>query len=741
VEVFSAIWAVIYLFFAYFISRRERAYGDVVKYMILYCSLAIFFEALHVIYSFAGAAWGGEGFWTWRRPYSIFILEIVFLWITYAFVNQQNQKKWWMITIAGWALILFVVIIDPSGYIAISIRAWKDMAISGGILLGWFTLIGANGYAIVGAFLNATKPLHKNRIIFWAFAVFVLALGDVLVFSRQDILGSLLRIAGLLMAGYVVFFQDLVDLSGAIQRLPTMVYKIIVAVVLYAAVFFVRLPMGLSTRSEYRPVEFLIKALILVIGVNPLLALINKFVDRSFAESPSTQSGFVRKYNLAIAQIVDLHRLAEVALGEIIQLMRIQSARLYLIDQAEAEGGFYIRHILPSKNETNTFSEAIKFAITGPIVHHFNQLQKPLLQYDIDFAPRFFNIDQAERAWFSEQQMDLYIPICTLDTWIGLFALGPKITGERFYQTDLELLSTLAEQTVIALQNARLVEDLRLTRNMLEEANQKLRSIDESKSAFISVVTHEFRTPLVNIGFSLQVLEMYGKNHLLPEQQELFDQLSRSVQVARKMIDDLISYASFINDQVDLVFAEFDFRKVLLENLASLKIQANEKSLNFNVEVPTTPMPVVADRKLLMEAIQHLVMNAIKFTQTGSIWISCRTQDDILCFDVQDTGIGIPSEKLDEIWNAFNQATSDPLRRGLEGLGLGLALVKMVIESHNGFVWVESIYNSGSFFGFQIPVKGSIAPLDEVKAHRLQQLSLKRSLNWQVRQRSIYEPE
>jgi signal transduction histidine kinase len=382
--------------------------------------------------------------------------------------------------------------------------------------------------------------------------------------------------------------------------------------------------------------------------------------------------------------------------------------------------------VLPGE-ELSGDAEAGKFFLEGPVVNHFYARQKPLTQYEIDFSPNFLSVDKEERKWLTEQQMDLYVPICTKNSWIGLFALGPKLSGERYFPEDLELLSTLAEQTVIALQNARLFENLRQTQVKLAQANEELKNLDQTKSAFISVVTHELRTPLANIGFSLQVIDMYGKDRLLPEQIEQLDQLSDGVRQARMMIDNLITYATFLNEQVTLDLDKFDFREILREVLVSYKTLADQKGVKFHIDIPGDYFLVWGDRKLLQTAVQHLIHNAVKFTSKGSIWVTCWSMNDALCFDVQDTGIGIPSERLEDIWDAFTQASSDSIRRGVEGLGLGLALVKLIINAHGGFVWVESKHGQGSFFGFQVPLDGPSHPLDEGRAKRLQREALERS--------------
>jgi signal transduction histidine kinase len=633
----------------------------------------------------------------------------------------------WIMLTASWALVIFILLVGPLQPTG-ETRSWQDTLVFTSITLGWITTVAVTGYLLMLAYLGSSKPLHKNRIIFWAAAALVIVLGDILVFAKQDMTGSILRLVGAFMAGYVVFFHNLLDLAGSLQRLPMLIYKTLFALVLYITVLSVPIPItGIAPDGDNQIVGFLIKALILVVAINPILTLFNQFVNRSMSGNPYSQSGVVREYNMAISQIVDLRRLSEVAIDQVIKVLHIQHARLYLVDRAEAEGCFFLHPVVSPGEEF--FGQAItgKLNLDDPVVNHFNSQQKPLTQYEIDFSPNFVSIGDNERKWLSEQQMDLYVPICTKDSWIGLFALGPKISGDRYFPEDLELLSTLAEQTVIALQNARLFEDLRQTQVKLAQANEKLKNIDQTKSAFISVVTHELRTPLANIGFSLQVLDMYGKDRLIPEQKEQLEQLAAGVRQARMMIDNLITYATFLNEQVELDLDKFDFREILREILVVYKTMADQKGVKLHIDIPGDFFIVVGDRKLLQIAVQHLVHNAIKFTPKGTIWITCWTVNDALCFDVQDTGIGIPSDRITEIWDAFTQAAADSIRRGVEGLGLGLALVKLIVSTHGGFVWVESKQGQGSFFGFQIPLQGPAKPLDEARAKRLQREALDRS--------------
>jgi K+-sensing histidine kinase KdpD len=358
-----------------------------------------------------------------------------------------------------------------------------------------------------------------------------------------------------------------------------------------------------------------------------------------------------------------------------------------------------------------------RLQVENPMVACFSQEHRPLSQYDMDMLPEFKDISPEEQRWLADLNADVYVPIYTKEKWIGLFALGQKISGSRYYEQDLTLLSTLADQSVVALENARLLAnlkklntDLENAYKALEKANQDLREMDELKSAFIGVITHELRTPLANVGFSLQIFEMYGLKHLPPEQRSQFDQLKSSFQMASMMIENLVTYASFLNNQVKLRLERLNIKDIVREVVTPLKIMSDEKGVNLKVDIIGELPPINADRKLLSNAMHQLVHNAVKFTKEGGkVWITCWATTDAVCFDVKDTGVGIPISKLPGMWSEFTQM-ADPLKRGVEGLGLGLALVKYIIAAHGGEVWAESQEGVGSVFGFQMPVGAARQP-------------------------------
>ena len=661
--------------------------------------------------------------------YEVLLLSLLFLHLSRSFLRLEGTGRgWWAL---GVAWIAAVVVLNQN-LLALPEVLWtgNGWAIQrqqlgfGALVFGWGVFMDGATLLTARAYRRTQQPLHRNRITYWPLALGSTVAGAVLVFAGRELLGSGFYLLGTLSAAYVVLTYRLPDVRQMARRTVSYLIITLLTVVIYTAGFMAMQYLFQAVPGYSPLLAGAAMALILAIFFQPLLSLVQRLVNRFIFGVGYDPSHTLREYSMSVSNILELEHLATVAVSLISEAMEIQRGALFVVhyekgENGEEDGNGYFR-LRGVRGMGEDLPPGVLSA-DSPVAGYLCQERHPLTQYDIDLLPRFQATSAEERTWLSGLDMDVYVPIYAKGEWIGLLALGPKVSGDRYFDDDLALLSTLADQTAVALENARLVEDLIRAHDdlgqayaALNQANRRLQELDKLKSAFIGVITHELRTPFANIVFSLELLERYGQKNLTPElreqQEQLLEQLTGGITSARTMVDNLVTFATFLSKQGELRLAWLDFGQVIQGSLLPLKFLAESKPITLQAEVPEELPPLHGDRDRLADAIYHLVHNAIKFTEAGGeVWVRCQATAYRVRFEVQDTGVGVPSGKLPTLWEDFTQM-ADPLRRGVEGLGLGLALVKYIVNAHGGDVWAQSEEGVGSTFGFHIPLVSAERP-------------------------------
>jgi PAS domain S-box-containing protein len=267
-----------------------------------------------------------------------------------------------------------------------------------------------------------------------------------------------------------------------------------------------------------------------------------------------------------------------------------------------------------------------------------------------------------------------------------------------------ELDSSQQQVLVYARDMQRLYRQLQETNRSLQTINTQLDEANKLKANFLSVISHELRSPFASIELALQTFNRYGVEDLRPEQRELLDQLAQNLKDGRRMIDSLVTYASLLSKQGRLNLQAVEIDQVIDETTAALRPLADRRRQSLVVQVSRGLTLPSGDRERIGEAVWHLLHNAIKFSNAeGQIVIRARTEGEYLAIEVKDTGVGIPLDKQAQVWESFAQL-SDSVKRGVEGLGLGLSLVRYVALAHGGNVVLHSEPGVGSVIGFWLPI-------------------------------------
>ncbi|MEM7066468.1 MAG: ammonium transporter [Cyanobacteria bacterium P01_B01_bin.77] len=270
------------------------------------------------------------------------------------------------------------------------------------------------------------------------------------------------------------------------------------------------------------------------------------------------------------------------------------------------------------------------------------------------------------------------------------------------YAHQLEDLNTNLEQTV-----AKRTAELTYANAELEKTNAELKRLDKLKDEFLANTSHELRTPLNSIiGLSEVLIEW--KLGPLPEQ--VSDNLAMIASSGRRLynlVSDILDFSKILHDNLNLNLTAAGLREVTEIVLLLCRPLIGHKNLDFVNQIPSDLPLLRADEARLQQILYNLVGNAVKFTTDGQIDVSAKidpqTPEQVMV-TVADTGIGIPENKYDSIFESFVQGDGTTARE-YGGMGLGLAITKKLVELHGGKIWVESIIGQGTQFHFTLPIE------------------------------------
>lgn len=243
--------------------------------------------------------------------------------------------------------------------------------------------------------------------------------------------------------------------------------------------------------------------------------------------------------------------------------------------------------------------------------------------------------------------------------------------------------------------------ELEMSNEYLQNANRKLKELDRLKNDFVSMVSHELKTPLTAMKTSSEFMK---ETECDPEvKDEMLDLIIRNIDRQARMVDDLLDISRIESGKMKFNPEEVNVRDIVDTALQTVEKQARDKRINIKVGYPEDTLTVMTDKDKLIRVFMNLLTNAIKFTpHDGEVEISVTDTGDKLQASIKDNGIGIPPGKREKIFDKFYQVDSTATRKA-GGTGLGLAIIKGIIEGQGGTIFVESENGKGSTFTFRLP--------------------------------------
>jgi signal transduction histidine kinase len=738
--VFLLLLGALYLpviFFA--IQRRDEGHGVATWLVVFYALLAMVMNVTEAIWQ------NGDDIFLFQelQTYTALTLAAILTIALHVFLKRESWWIWagfWALWALGLSLILINAFAMPDvvwtngNLILFRSRLGPAWAI-----LGWLILFIGLIIVLANAGKETRQPLFRNRLNYWWIPAFFMFVNDILLFSGITLSGQPFRLGVAITMAYVVGTHHVPDLRNILRRVLIYVAVTIIVVGFYVAGFLLLQTM-FGAGTNFNPLAAgAFVSLLLALIFTPLSALVSRTINKWMKGDQYDASLTIHQYSESISNILDMDRLASIAVGIMLDAMQIERGFLFLVDSERQADGRKIFKLRSARSPEERQGAAVELEESGILASYFVREQRPLLQYDLDLLPAFRAAPPFERDWFNQLRAEVYIPIFAKKQWIGLLAFGPKLSGNRYTSNDLSVLSAHANQTAVALENARLVDnlmrlnqDMRQARRALEKSNQELERIDQAKSDFISIASHELRTPLTVIkGYTEMLMEDPSlENKFKSMMKGIHEGTLRLHEVMDSMFDIAQIDARSLKPHLQPVELGHLVKEVCIEQSESIK----EREQSLRLDLPSLPH-VKADANLLKKMFHHIIRNAAKFTpNNGKITITGHHIPSIINLPnggveiiISDSGVGVDPNLREIIFTKFYQpgelgkhSTSKTRFKG-GGAGLGLALSKGIVEAHGGRIWVESAgYDEVNFPGSQFHV---ILPLSKSENGEVQKMS------------------
>ena len=434
-------------------------------------------------------------------------------------------------------------------------------------------------------------------------------------------------------------------------------------------------------------------AIVLALTFQPLKRVFDKATDRVFfRDRYDTQTVLNRLGGILTSErILDI--LLHDILTEICQNLRLSTGQCVILEDGKIA--------------------AVSHFGTEPKARDLTELEK--LGLPILLAAQLEPSD-ARREIMRANDIQMSVPLRVHDQLIGYLLLGNKQSGSAYARQDQELLEIIAPSLAVSIDNAQayariarfnqtLQQEISQATHSLRLANENLRSVDKAKDEFLSIASHQLRTPLATIEGYLSVLTHGDVGEVAPRQQEILHSASAATTRMSALVTELLDISMLTAGRFVVRLEPADLVALIETEVKDLTGIAATKGLELRFQRPESPLPLIPlDASKIQQIVTNLIDNAIYYTPSGTVTVSVRALAGNARFTVTDTGIGVPQAEQGKLFSKFFRAGNARQIRP-DGTGLGLFLAKQIIQAHKGTLIFKSIEGQGSTFGFEIPIQ------------------------------------
>jgi len=512
-------------------------------------------------------------------------------------------------------------------------------------------------------------------------------------------------------ATYAIVRYRLMEIQLVIKRSLILSLLIASTVMLYTLIIYGAERFILYNSPHKNAYAGIFATFVIVLTLDPLKGYIERITQKVFYKIHYDSEQTLLRLGKSISETINLQSISYRLVNAINQDMKPTGLGLWLVHKNLRNGKMINTHLIKAEGEMaidHKDVNAICILARDINIQDICVTDELALQLRRPTTPKK---SKARLLWLLQrQQIAVLIPLIYKNEYVGMFLLKGKKSQDAYNREDINLLDLMAHQAAIAIDNALLYAELedRVKHRTaeLEEANRHLKRLDKAKTEFLSIASHQLRTPLSAIRGYASLLEDGDFGAMADSQKIVMGKIQDNTKRLVSLVNDLLSLARIEAgaDAKGLNLQEMDFNEIVDQTVEELAIKAEKQGISLNWHHPQKKFMVVIDREKIEQVVMNLIDNAVYYTPKGKIDIRIKKDGDNLIFSVKDTGIGIDEEGQQNLFNKFFRANNAGKLRP-DGTGIGLYVVKMLTEAHRGKAWFESELGKGSTFYISLPMR------------------------------------
>lgn len=571
------------------------------------------------------------------------------------------------------------------------------------LFLIFFVTFLCLGSALLVRSMRRLKGLNALRIRLVLFGIVLMAIFSSMtnlvlpLILKENSLARFGAIGALLFTGittYAIARHKLFNVRLVVAR--SIMYSLTLASVtgLYAlALFGVTQYLFITTpNSRTENIVSTVLAVILAFTFQPLRQFFEKITDRIFYRDRYDSQVVLNNFSGILVSELDLDRILKRTLADICTQLHIQFGQVIVYND---ERVYRIEHHGPLPNRL----------MVAPELKHLN--------HGILVADELPDGDR--KQIMEEHGIRVSLTLRTREEFIGHLLLGDKLSGDIYSSQDIEILEILSKQLAVAIQNAKSYAEIQEFNQTLQArvdhatsrlrvANRHLKELDKTKDEFISMASHQLRTPLTTIKGYLSMMLEGDAGKMTKTQSEFAGYAFGSSERMVNLISDLLNVSRLSAGRFIIQTKPTDMVGMIRDEVRQLENHAKAKHLKLIFDEPKEALPLAEiDDNKTRQVVMNFIDNAIYYTPSGNVTVHLDQTGERVRLRVTDTGIGVPEEAKKKLFSKFYRADNAQSVRP-DGTGLGLYLARRVVEDQGGTILFESTIGKGSMFGFELPL-------------------------------------